>query len=201
MLAHLPLPYWPARWRTQSDAQRWHRPHPSDKRCCNGRPFALAGVVASSTAAAEYFARSGNIGGKQATTVRPVAVVIPESNRPGKLKAVLSRHVKDADEVDLGSKHVAMFWSRAGNRAAPLLTSWWCAVALSLLVLLPPACGVVDLTLYGGAFDSSSTIAYAEVSCVRLLYIEYLHVGLATHTQGQTSRYGYGQTPFLQNDF
>eukprot|EP00903_Cladosiphon_okamuranus_P011990 g11259.t1 len=40
----------------------------------------------------------------------------------------------------------------------------WIRVAMLLLLLRPaPAGALVDLTLYGGAFDSSSIIAYAEV--------------------------------------
>lgn len=42
--------------------------------------------------------------------------------------------------------------------------SWWHFVIMLLLLLRPiPARAAVDLTIYGGPFDSSSTIAYAEV--------------------------------------
>lgn len=156
----------------------------------------------ASAPAAEYFARSWNIGGQQAATVRPVAIAKPESNRPGKFIAVHVRHEKDgAGEVDLGLKQIAMFSSRAGKRAAPLqvLISWWFAVALLLLRLLPMACGVVDLTLYGGAFDSSSTIAYAEVSGVPLSYIVSQHTCDVSPSAELKIR--LGQTPLLQNDF
>ena len=43
------------------------------------------------------------------------------------------------------------------------MAAWWIRVPLLLLLRLAPAGAAVDLTLYGGAFDSSSIIAPAEV--------------------------------------
>lgn len=46
---------------------------------------------------------------------------------------------------------------------ASMMVACWFRVALLLLLLPTPAGAAVDLALYGGAFDSSSIIAYAEV--------------------------------------
>lgn len=57
------------------------------------------------------------------------------------------------------------FGFQAAIRAVrPMMVVWWLRVALLLLLLWPkPAVAIVDLTLYGGAFVSSSIIAHAEV--------------------------------------
>lgn len=44
-----------------------------------------------------------------------------------------------------------------------LVTMWRHLVGLLLLLRPTPVGAAVDLDIYGGAFDSSSTIAYAEV--------------------------------------
>lgn len=70
------------------------------------------------------------------------------------------------DYVVLGrTAEVLMFEAALMYMVRPVTARWILAPLLLLLLGPSPAEGsdLIDLTLYGGAFDSSSTIAYSEV--------------------------------------
>jgi len=163
MPGHMLLSYWPGAQSAPSDRRRGPNSYTHD-----GRSFHRCPPVAGATAKAATTAASADcfvvrpliLSGEQQAAERGEPYKAAESVRPAPTRIQWPRGRGFAMAV-LGSQALL-------RMAARLVTMYrHFALLLLLLVLLmlrsTPVGAAVDLTIYGGAFDSTSTIAYSEV--------------------------------------
>lgn len=172
MPANLSLSYyWPARWRPsgQISSTKVHR---VSGNCRGGRnlfkwngcSFDCPPPVTAETAAvvaADCFVLPRIDDSEQHAGA---ALGVPRRCSPLRQNAGESRWALTCDESIRSRRHAPVtFGLQAAMRMIRPMVAVWLRVALLLLLRSAPASAMVDLTLYGGVFDSSSIIAYAEV--------------------------------------
>lgn len=177
MSASLPLSYWPARRRKPgplsstkvrrvSGNRRSDDLHLFKRDGCsfNGLP-PVAALSAETAAVTDCFVEM-RIDGRYrqqaaATLVKPCCSSPVHKNAGGPRWALAC--VKGRRDPVRALHAVAHGLQAVMGVIRPMVAVWWLRGALLLLMQSTPANAAVDLTLYGGAFDSSSIIAHAEV--------------------------------------
>lgn len=176
MSATIPLSYWPARrmrplgpistTKVRRVPGNRHSQRNSFKReGCFFHCPPVAAVAEPAAAVADCFVKQPRINDGSERQAAGAALGKPCCCPPLERNAEELRLTLTCVESPRGRGHAPVaFGLQAAMRAIrPLMAVSWLCVALLLLLRSTPAGAIVDLTLYGGAFDSSSIIAYAEV--------------------------------------